>query len=183
LKGLSLRVRVAHALSPFALRRAKVVAARSRMPRPSLRSAFLLARTGSFRELCQREVRRTRHKRTSGAVELHPSVTILGQQGTEVQDGSSSILGGISRLTPVWPSTRWQFLNFVRKFVQGLGQGLVIALIAGLIVGLFTGLGLAAVTRSGSLVEFLLVGSIGGWSWGWSWGWVLGWSWGWVLGC
>jgi hypothetical protein len=36
-------------LSPFALRKAKVVAA-SMMPRPSLRGAFFLASTGSFRE-------------------------------------------------------------------------------------------------------------------------------------
>src|SRR5215208_1459250 len=52
----------------------------------------------NFRELRKPEVQlwRVHHGQPSGSVKLHSWVTTLGQQGTEVQSGSSSNLGCMS---------------------------------------------------------------------------------------
>jgi hypothetical protein len=59
-------------------------------------SFWPLCPQANFLELRKAEVRRTRHMRTSGAVELHSWVTTLGQQGTEAEPERLGIL----RLTP-----------------------------------------------------------------------------------
>jgi adenylate kinase family enzyme len=45
-----------------------------------------------------------------------------------------------SRLTLIWPSTRRQLLDFLRRAGRGLGLGLVVGLIFGLVFGLFIAL-------------------------------------------
>src|SRR5215210_7493340 len=55
----------------------------------------------NFVELRLDEVRRIHHGRNSDSVKLHSWLTTLGQQGTEVQSGSSSNLGCMSRSTPI----------------------------------------------------------------------------------
>ena len=56
-------------------------------------AALSLDEASTFRELRQSEVRRTRHRRTSGSVKLHSWVTAFGQQGTEAERGRSVNFG------------------------------------------------------------------------------------------
>src|SRR5919107_1539117 len=69
----------------------------------------------NFVELRHGEVRRTHHRRTSGSVKLHSWVTTLGQQDTEVQDGSSSTLWCTS---PVNPACRARGVQDARRGAQ-----------------------------------------------------------------
>src|SRR5215213_7929118 len=59
----------------------------------SSNAAVLCASKLNFRELRQSEVRRTRHRRTSGSVKVHSWVTAFGQQGTEAERGRSVNFG------------------------------------------------------------------------------------------
>src|SRR5215207_6971580 len=63
------------------------------------RSRNELLRTPSWRNS-----RRMIYGQILGSVKLHSWVTTLGQQGTEVQDGGSSTLGGRSPPTPYGPT-------------------------------------------------------------------------------
>jgi hypothetical protein len=78
----------------------------------------------TFAELRHGEVPKMHYGRTSGAVELHPSVTILAQQGTEIQDGSSSILVCTFRLTLIKIGSRVkELLTKIRLFLASRHPG------------------------------------------------------------
>ena len=79
----------------------------------------------NFGELRKGEVPKTHHGQNSGAVELHPSVTIPGQQGTEVQNGRSSTLGCTSHrvLTPAELPAVW-LVAFEQEIAESARQSL-----------------------------------------------------------
>jgi hypothetical protein len=85
-----------------------------------------------------------------------------------------------SRLTLVWPSTKRQLVDFLRRSGQGLGLGLVVALVFGLGLGLTFGLGCGLLgiegctTAAGESVEGIVGGLVFGLGWGLIFGLVVG---------
>jgi hypothetical protein len=77
-----------------------------------------------------------------------------------------------SRLTLVWPSTKRQLVDFLRRSGRGLGLGLVVALVFGLVLGLAFGLGCgllgseACTTAAGQPVEGIVGGLVFALGWG-----------------
>jgi hypothetical protein len=85
-----------------------------------------------------------------------------------------------SRLTLVWPSTKRQLVDFLRRSGRGLGLGLVVALVFGLGLGIPFGLGCgllgseACTTGAGQSVEGIVGGLVFGLGWGLIFGSVVG---------
>jgi hypothetical protein len=85
-----------------------------------------------------------------------------------------------SRLTLVWPSTKRQLVDFLRRSGRGLGLGLVVALVFGLGLGLAFGLGCGLLgiegctTAAGQSVEGIVGGLVFGLVWGLIFGSVVG---------